>query len=52
MKDKKRIKKKSQLNFYSLINNYNYMIIDERQKNDKEKITIKFLRTTIIIIII
>ena len=25
-------------------NNYNYMINDERQKNDKEKITIKFLR--------
>ena len=41
MKEKKMIKKKSQLNFYSLI--YNYMINDEREKNDKEKITIKFL---------
>ena len=38
MKEKKTIKKKSQLNFYSLIiNNYNYMINDEIEKNDKEK---------------
>ena len=42
MKEKKTIKKKSQLNFYSN-NNYNYMINDEKEKNDKEKITIKFL---------
>ena len=26
-------------------NNYNYMINDEREKKDKEKITIKFLLT-------
>ena len=44
MKEKKTIKKKSQLNFYEL-NNDNYMINDEREKNDKEKITIKFLLT-------
>ena len=37
MKDKKTMKKKSQLNFYETNNNYNYMINDERQKNDKEK---------------
>ena len=44
MKEKKTIKKKSQLNFYFRTNNnYNYMINDEREKNDKEKITIKFL---------
>ena len=43
MKEKKTIKKKSQLNFYITNNNYNYMINDEREKNDKEKITIKFL---------
>ena len=43
MKDKKTIKKVSQLNFYSVNNTYNYMINAERQKNDKEKITIKFL---------
>ena len=49
MKDKKTIKKKSQLNFYLI--NYNYMINDERHKNDKEKITIKFLLLIIIIII-
>ena len=35
IKDKKRIKKKSQLNFLRTNNNYNYMINDERQKNDK-----------------
>ena len=35
MKDKKRIKKKSQLNFYSLINNIIIRLYDERQKNDK-----------------
>ena len=38
MKEKKTIKKKSQLNFYIPNNNYNYMINDEREKNDKEKI--------------
>ena len=32
MKEKKRIKKKSQLNFYSLIINDNYMINDERRE--------------------
>ena len=31
----------------SNINNYNYMINDEREKNDKEKITIKFLLSNI-----
>ena len=35
MKEKKTIKKKSQLNFYVL--NNNYMISDERENNDKEK---------------
>ena len=32
MKEKKTIKKKSQLNFY-VLNNYNYMINDERRRN-------------------
>ena len=49
MKEKKTIRKKSQLNFYIL--NYNYMIIDEREKNDKEKITKLNFYVLIIIII-
>ena len=38
MKEKKTIK----IKFLLTNNNYNYMINDEREKNDKEKITIKF----------
>ena len=43
MKEKKTIKKKSQLNFYALI--IIIIINDEREKNDIDKIEIKFLRT-------
>ena len=35
MKEKKTMKKKSQLNFYVPNNNYNYMINDEREKRIK-----------------
>ena len=45
MKEKKTIKKKSQLNFYLLIIIIIIWINDEIEKNDKEKITIKFLLT-------
>ena len=37
MKEKKTIKKKSQLNFYVPNNNYNYMINDEREITMKER---------------
>ena len=51
MKDKKTIKKKSQLNFYVTNNNYNYMINDERQKKIKKKSQLNFYVLIIIIII-
>ena len=40
MKKKKTIKEKITIKFLLPNNNYNYMINDEREKNDKEKITI------------
>ena len=38
----KTIKKKSQLNFYCLIINYNYIINDGIEKNDKKKSQLNF----------
>ena len=52
MKDKKSDKEKITIKFCTaIINNYNYMINDERQKKDKEKITIVIFFSLIIIII-